>query len=1469
MSRGSARNDLGAPVEVSAAREAGGTSRIELTAWCGAVVRAGRFVGRVGALAVALGVGVAVASSPGVAWADETATSGPEGTSTTGTSPETTGTSTAAGAQTDRDSTSKSGSRDAPNSNISAGTEASVRQVPPGTVLTTGGKHSPRESSSENPAKGDVVAESTTDDTTPPKRVADTTATNPEAPAAAKAPVGARGGSDNNHRPVDQPNGPPRVDATTVRATAGATPPRPEPSEPAGAIVDVAVYQPAEPQAVTAVTARTYVPSQTDVVARQSISAAPEEPTPVRPVSGMMLGLLGAAGLGPLATNGPLTPVDSPLGLALAAWGTRPRQFGQAVAEETRSQPASSTLTSLSVDGEQAFAALATAAAPNSAPNVAAQPVGIPDPVTGVVTGTVVATDADNNALTYTVTDTPTVGPSTWATAKGTVTINQATGAYTYTPTQAARLAAGATALADTDTFTVTVSDGQQTTTAPVSVYVSPTRFGNQTPITVGTSPSGVVVSPDGKRTYVANTGSNTVSVINTVTGQRIDANPSSSSMDITVGSSPSALALSPDGKRLYVANTGSNTVSVINTDTYKLIDTNTSSFGTQSISVGSSPSALALSGTRLYVANRGSNTVSVINTDTYKLIDTNTSASGTQSISVGSSPSALLLSGTQLYVANRGSNTVSVVNTSTNSVTNTITVGSQPSSVALGADGGLYVANTGNGTLSVINTATNTLIDTNPNALGTNSISVGSSPSSVALSPDGSFAYVANANDTISVINTKDYAVVSTVAIDPAAPETGGHVIAVSPNGTVYVTDAVDRTVRVLAIARGNTAPIAGTPTVGTPDASTGAVSGALNFTDADGDTLSYSLTQPSTGAVSITSAGVYTFIPTQAARQAAANGGPINTSFTVNATDGQATTSVGVTVPIAPAVAGTGVIVIGNVTLPGGSWGSPLLNADGTRAVVTTIAATGYTTRVAVINTATGTQTGTTLTLAGNPAGLQPLSTDGSRVLITTSDATTTRVAVINTTTGTQTGTTLSLPGETVGSPQLSADGTRALITTRAYDPVTVTTTIRVATIDTSTLNQTGTTFTFTLAGSSTASPLLSADGTRALITTAVPNPATGVNDTRATFINTSTGTQTGTTLTIPGETVGSLLLSADGSRAMITTEVYDSATRTDTIRVAVINTTTGTQTGTTLIGSPWRDSLQLTADGTHVLFSTYVYDWDTATYTTRVAVINTNTGSQTGTTLTLPGTPSPSLLLSADGTRTLVTSTAYNAATGVYTTQAAVVDTVTGTQIGTTLTLTGPLAQYDSLVLSADGTHALITTGVHDASTYPTTGTTRVAVINTTNGTQTGTTLTLPGDPSHSMMSAADGTRALITTYVPDGGAGTTRVTAINTTTGAQTGTILTGHPMGSPVLNADGTRALITTGIFNLATGTTTTQVAVLNNITGAQTATLTLTGAPSGSPLLSADGTHALITTFVTDPKTGLATTTTVSVLRIV
>lgn len=106
----------------------------------------------------------------------------------------------------------------------------------------------------------------------------------------------------------------------------------------------------------------------------------------------------------------------------------------------------------------------------NTAPK-ATPSAGTTNTATGVVTGKVTASDADRDPLTFAT-------PSN--TAKGSVSID-ANGRYTYTPTDAARFAAGvknASAAAKGDSFTVTVNDGHGgTTTIAVAVKVTPQQL--------------------------------------------------------------------------------------------------------------------------------------------------------------------------------------------------------------------------------------------------------------------------------------------------------------------------------------------------------------------------------------------------------------------------------------------------------------------------------------------------------------------------------------------------------------------------------------------------------------------------------------------------------------------------------------------------------------------------------------------------------------------------------------------------------------------------------------------------------------------------------------------------------------------------------------------------------------------------------------------------------------------------------
>jgi YVTN family beta-propeller protein len=125
--------------------------------------------------------------------------------------------------------------------------------------------------------------------------------------------------------------------------------------------------------------------------------------------------------------------------------------------------------------------------------------------------------------------------------------------------------------------------------------------------VTVGNSPSGVAVTPDGKHAYVTNNGNQfvlgtTVSVIDTATNTVVGT-------PIPVGKFPIRVAITPDGKHAYVTNAMDNNVSVIATASNTVVG--------PPIMVGANPIGVAVTpdGKNAYVANLRSNNVSVIDT--------------------------------------------------------------------------------------------------------------------------------------------------------------------------------------------------------------------------------------------------------------------------------------------------------------------------------------------------------------------------------------------------------------------------------------------------------------------------------------------------------------------------------------------------------------------------------------------------------------------------------------------------------------------------------------------------------------------------------------------------------------------------------------------------------------------------------------------------------------------------------------
>lgn len=257
--------------------------------------------------------------------------------------------------------------------------------------------------------------------------------------------------------------------------------------------------------------------------------------------------------------------------------------------------------------------------------------------------------------------------------------------------------------------------------------------------IPVGSGSTHTAVNRSASRAFVNDFNANMVHVIDTATNAVVSS--------IAVGGGPQVAVVNSAGTRMYVTNRNTNNVSVIDLASGTVMAT---------LAVGPGPLAIALGRTRGFVTNNDGNTVS------YMDIANNLSLPGT--ITVGNNPTGIVLNsaGTRLYVANSGSGTVSVADPVAGTVIGTITVGNTPRGLRFNANGSrLYVANAGDGTVGIIDVATNTVIGNIP---------VGASPRTIALSPDGASLYVANyGSNSVSVISTATNTVVNTIAVGSA----------------------------------------------------------------------------------------------------------------------------------------------------------------------------------------------------------------------------------------------------------------------------------------------------------------------------------------------------------------------------------------------------------------------------------------------------------------------------------------------------------------------------------------------------------------------------------------------------------------------------------------------------------------------------------------------------------------------------
>ncbi len=291
----------------------------------------------------------------------------------------------------------------------------------------------------------------------------------------------------------------------------------------------------------------------------------------------------------------------------------------------------------------------------------------------------------------------------------------------------------------------------------------------------VGDDPSHLQLSHDGRRLYVANTGSNDVTIINTMIDERI-ANapcgqrpllpcvagngdvylPSGPDKSVTVldaegrrratipvGLAPHDIAISPGSRWAYQPNSASHTVTIIDAHDNSLAG---------EIQAGLGPSHIAFDHESrfAYVANTVSDDVAVISTNNHEVI---------ARIPAGKGAHLPVLSPDDRYgyVANFASDDLTVWDCRTLRVVAAIPVGIYPHFFAPSPDGKwLVVSNTGESSVCII--------DAHEHKIRA-CIKVGGAPAHLAFSPDNELAFVGcEKADEIAVIELGRQRLVQTV---------------------------------------------------------------------------------------------------------------------------------------------------------------------------------------------------------------------------------------------------------------------------------------------------------------------------------------------------------------------------------------------------------------------------------------------------------------------------------------------------------------------------------------------------------------------------------------------------------------------------------------------------------------------------------------------------------------------------------
>ncbi|WP_348733832.1 Ig-like domain-containing protein [uncultured Mycolicibacterium sp.] len=551
----------------------------------------------------------------------------------------------------------------------------------------------------------------------------------------------------------------------------------------------------------------------------------------------------------------------------------------------------------------------------NSDPRITRVRATTPDENSGEVTVALTARDLDGDDLTFSA-------PA--STGKGAL-VDNGDGTFTYTPTLAARVAAGAEDAPDaakTDVLSFAVSDGHGgTDSASVTVTIVP-AVGNAAPVdgeftasppnsdgvvsgvvsatdpngdaltfsgTTSTAKGSVVVDPDGSFTYTP-----TADARHEAAASGASTADKQDSFDVTVDDG--------NGGTLVVAVTvpvsPANTAPVAS---YTAGQPNSVDGVVAGLVTGSDPDGDTVTFTGPVTSVKGGTVV--LDSATGQFSYTPTPAARDAAAMAGATPADKSDSFAVVVGDGHGG---------TDTVTVSVAVLPAPNSAP--SNGNAVVGQPGS---AGVVTGTVSASDANGDTL-TFVGSTTTSKGSVVVNADGSFVY------------TPTEAARHAASASAASPSDKQDSFDVTVSDGRGGTLAVPVTV---TIAPSNSAPAA-TYTAGQPNSDTGVVAGIVSGSDPDGDVLSYSAPATSArgGAITLnTATGQFSYVPTQAARDAAA--APDATAadkvdtFTVLVDDAHGgATAVSVTVDVAPA------FTIDGTQFPGAAAGPVQFAADGT---------------------------------------------------------------------------------------------------------------------------------------------------------------------------------------------------------------------------------------------------------------------------------------------------------------------------------------------------------------------------------------------------------------------------------------------------------------------------------------------------------------------------------------------------------